>query len=107
MLNYLKEMFASSNDTQLNIALKNTPFLVDVRTAAEFSTGSVKGAVNIPLDKLSSQLSKFNGKKNIVVFCQSGNRSSQAKQILERNGFQVINGGSWHNVKHTLTKTAI
>ena len=107
MLNYLKEMFASSNNSQLSIALQNAPFLVDVRTASEFSTGSVEGAVNIPLDKLSSQLSKFKGKKTIVVFCQSGNRSSQAKQILGRNGFQVINGGSWQNVQQALITAAI
>lgn len=98
-------MFAPTTDNNLIDALQNETFLVDVRTPAEFSAGSVKGAVNIPLDKVSSQLSKFKGKKTIVVFCQSGNRSSQAKRILEQNGCrQVINGGSWQNVKQLLTK---
>ncbi len=92
-------MFAPTDNSGLKEAVKNGAFLVDVRTPAEFSTGSVKGAVNIPLDKVQSQLSKFKNKKNIVVFCRSGNRSSQAKSILEQNGFQnIINGGTWQNV---------
>jgi len=33
------------------------------------------------------------------VFCRSGNRSGQAKMILEQNGIKnVVNGGTWQNV---------
>ena len=84
---------------------KNEIFYVDVRTPAEFAQGSVKGAVNIPLDQVEKQLVKFKGKKNIVVFCRSGSRSSQAKAILEQNGItNVINGGSWEDVNAKLKK---
>ena len=86
------------------IAKKET-FYVDVRTPAEFDQGSVKGAVNIPLDQIEKQLVKFKGKKNIVVFCRSGNRSSQAKIILEQNGItNVSNGGSWEDVNAKMKK---
>ena len=38
--------------------------------------------------------------KNIIVFCRSGGRSSQAKTILQQNGFtNVINGGTWETVR--------
>jgi rhodanese-related sulfurtransferase len=78
---------------------KKETFYVDVRTPAEFAQGSVKGAVNIPLDQIEKELAKFKGKKNIVVFCRSGNRSSNAKAILEQNGIiNVTNGGSWEDV---------
>ncbi|MBX2920475.1 MAG: rhodanese-like domain-containing protein [Ferruginibacter sp.] len=74
-------------------------FLVDVRTPGEFAGGHVKGSVNIPLDKVSSQIAKFKNKKNIIVFCQSGGRSAQAKNILQQYGItDVTNGGSWNNV---------
>jgi len=80
----------------LSVAIKAGAFLVDVRTPAEFLTGSVTGAVNIPLDQLPAKLQQFKGKTCIIVCCRSGNRSSQAKSFLEQNGFQnVINGGSW------------
>ena len=90
----------------LQEAIKENAFLVDVRTPAEFSCGSVKGAVNIPLDQLPGQLSRFKGKQNIVVFCRSGNRSGQAKSILEQNGFRnIINGGAWQNVDQIVSQS--
>ncbi len=100
MFGIFKNMFAQENNSQLIEAIKYGAFLVDVRTPEEFSAGSAKGAVNIPLDKVSSQLQKFKGKKSIVVFCRSGNRSARAKSILEQNSFQnVINGGTWEDVQ--------
>lgn len=105
MLGIFKNLFGQKDNKQLKEALADNAYLVDVRTPSEFASGSVKGAVNIPLDKISGQLSKFKGKKNIVVFCRSGNRSGQAKQILEKNGFQnVVNGGTWNNVQKLITE---
>ncbi|MCS7019233.1 MAG: rhodanese-like domain-containing protein [Cytophagales bacterium] len=99
MFSLLKNLFGQSNDSALATALQEGAFLVDVRTPAEFAQGSAKGAVNIPLDQIQKQIAAFKGKKHIVVFCRSGNRSSQAKAILEQNGFtNVINGGTWQHI---------
>lgn len=101
-MGFFSSLFGKT-DSQLTDAIKKQPLLVDVRTPGEFRAGSIPGAVNIPLDMLNSQLSKCRGKNCIVVFCASGMRSSQAKGILERNGFtDVINGGSWKNVQTTI-----
>ena len=90
---------------KVNSITKREIFYVDVRTPAEFAQGSVKGAVNIPLDQIEKQLAKFKGKKNIVVFCRSGSRSSQAKAILKQNGItNVTNGGSWEDVNAKMKK---
>jgi len=102
-MGFFSALFGSADNSKLSEAIQNGAFLVDVRTPYEFTGGSVKGAVNIPLGDLPDQLSEFNGKKNIVVFCRSGNRSAQAKNILEQKGFQnVINGGSWQNVSRAV-----
>jgi len=99
-MNIFKQIFGNSGSQDLEPIIKEGAFLVDVRTPGEFANGHVKGSVNIPLDQVSSQLSKFKDKKNIIVFCQSGGRSGQAKSILERNGFHhVINGGTWNDIK--------
>lgn len=84
---------------------KEETFYVDVRTPAEFAQGSVKGSVNIPLDQIEKQLAKFKDKKKIIVFCRSGNRSSQAVAILNKNSItNVTNGGSWEDVSAKMKK---
>ena len=79
--------FSQRDNGQLKTVLQENAFLVDVRTPQEFSSGSAKNAVNIPLSSIGNELDKFKNKQNIVVFCRSGNRSSQEKKILEQNGF--------------------
>ena len=94
-------MLGSFSNEELSAALKDGAYLVDVRTPGEFSNGSVKGAINIPLDQLANQYSKLKDKKRIVVFCRSGNRSSQAKSFLTKSGFNnVVDGGTWQNVRN-------
>ena len=99
-MSFLGNLFGGgqSNENLANL-INEDAFLVDVRSAGEFAGGSAKGAVNIPLDFITQQIKKFEGKKNIVVFCRSGNRSGQAKRILEEKGFKnVTNGGTWNEV---------
>ena len=98
-MNIFNQLFGGSQSGDLKPIIEEGAFLVDVRTPGEFSQEHVKGSVNIPLDSVPAQLEKFKGKKNIVVFCRSGSRSSQAKNFLEQNGFtNVINGGTWEDV---------
>jgi rhodanese-related sulfurtransferase len=95
----------SSNNENLATLVNDGAFLVDVRSPGEFADGNVKGSVNIPLDQVQNQLAKFKDKESIVVFCRSGNRSSQAKSILEQNGFtNVTNGGTWQDVNAVFNK---
>ncbi|MFN3195227.1 MAG: rhodanese-like domain-containing protein [Chlorobiota bacterium] len=103
MLGFFKNMTGQADNGELKKLIDEGAYIVDVRTPGEFSEGSVKGAVNIPLDDLSDNLDKFKGKKGIVVFCRSGARSGSAKSILEQNGFEnVINGGSVGNVNSVI-----
>ncbi|MFM9988361.1 rhodanese-like domain-containing protein [Flavobacterium sp.] len=104
MFEFLKNIFSSNND-DLKKIVNEGAFLVDVRSQGEYLSGHVKGSANIPLDQIKSQIAKFKGKNNIVVFCRSGMRSSQAKSILEQNGFtNVINGGTWNKIDQLLNK---
>lgn len=99
-MNLFQKLFSSTPAVDLKTVISEGAFLVDVRTPGEFNSGHVKGSVNIPLDSIPNQLAKFKNKKNIIVFCRSGMRSSQAKNILTQNGFtNVINGGTWEKVR--------
>ncbi|MBS1667334.1 MAG: rhodanese-like domain-containing protein [Bacteroidetes bacterium] len=98
-MSIFQQLFGTGTTVDLKSIIDDGAFLVDVRTPGEFADGHVKGSVNIPLDQVALQLAKFKNKKNIVVFCRSGGRSSQAKSILEQNGFtNVVNGGTWDYV---------
>lgn len=62
--------------------------LLDVRTEREHASGSIEGALNIPLQRLGASLGELPKKeREIVVFCASGMRSARAAAILRRAGY--------------------
>lgn len=70
--------------------------LLDVRTKAEFSLGTINGAVNIPLDELRERIEELPADKSIYVFCQVGLRGYIAARMLMGRGFASVknlNGG--------------
>ena len=94
-----QNLFGRGKSADLKNMIEKGAFLVDVREPGEYAAGTAKGAVNIPLGQVATELNKFKGKENIIVFCRSGNRSGQAKNILEQNGVKnVLNGGTWEDV---------
>jgi glyoxylase-like metal-dependent hydrolase (beta-lactamase superfamily II)/rhodanese-related sulfurtransferase len=77
-------------------------YLLDVREPDEFKDWNIEGSVNIPLSKLASSkesIADIPKGKRIVTICPHGNRSTVAKYLLQRYGFDVGNleGGlkSW------------
>jgi rhodanese-related sulfurtransferase len=64
---------------------------LDVRTPQEYSQGTIKGAVNMPVDMLRYQIETLPKDRMIAVFCESGYRSYAAERILSQNGFSVKN----------------
>ena len=64
--------------------------LLDVRTAEEFSFGSLPGAVNIPLDDLRERMQELPKDKEIIVFCAVGLRGYLAQRILRGHGYMAV-----------------
>ncbi len=64
--------------------------LLDVRSHAEFSRGSIPGAVNLPLQKIHEGHVYLDKKRPIIVCCVSGNRSAQAQTSLNFLGFDNV-----------------
>ena len=62
-------------------------YLIDVRPFEMYKTGSVEGAINIPLAQLRAKLNQIPKDKKIVVFCETGYTSYLASRILLQNGF--------------------
>lgn len=68
--------------------------LIDVRTPAEYRSGHIPSAINIPHDRISKKPPKRPKDSLVVVYCRSGNRSAVARSHLVRLGFgRVANFG--------------
>lgn len=70
--------------------LSSETILIDVRTADEYSLGSIPGAINIPVDELRSRLSELPKNRPIVVTCAVGLRGYLAYRILIQHGYKDI-----------------
>ena len=72
--------------------------LLDVRTKEEFegkanpNFGTLKNAINIPVQELESKLSSISHlkAKEILVFCSHSHRSPRASYLLTQNGFTNV-----------------
>jgi len=64
--------------------------IVDVRGVSEFEAGHVDGAVNIFVGTIQDNLDKISKDKQVVIYCQAGDRSALAYSILAKNGFENI-----------------
>jgi phage shock protein E len=64
--------------------------LVDVRSLEEFAAGHVPGAINIPLDQLSTRLTELRSQDEVVVYCLSGVRAAQAIDLLRGRDFKRV-----------------
>nr|WP_255433600.1 MULTISPECIES: rhodanese-like domain-containing protein [unclassified Tessaracoccus] len=75
---------------------------LDVRTAEEYDAGHVEGARNIDFyaADFADQLAELPKDDQYVVYCQSGNRSGQAKALMDEMGFtDVIDGGAYADLR--------
>ncbi len=77
--------------------LKNGALVIDVRSLAEFNSGHLSAAINLPLDEIETALPGRVKDKNqvLLLHCQSGMRSGLAKNKLKSLGYaNAFNLGS-------------
>lgn len=72
-------------------AADRQPLIVDVRTTAEYSTGCLPDAINIPLGELRDRIDELPKDRPIWVHCGVGQRSYYAVRVLRQRGFDVRN----------------
>jgi molybdopterin/thiamine biosynthesis adenylyltransferase/rhodanese-related sulfurtransferase len=66
---------------------KEVVFL-DVRNSEEYPKIAIKNGLQIPLNHLESELHQLNTDWTLFVFCQTGNRSKKAIEILNKHNFK-------------------
>jgi rhodanese-related sulfurtransferase/DNA-binding transcriptional ArsR family regulator len=75
----------------LERAKKGLVTVLDVRPAEEFAAGHLPGAINVPLEKLESYLSKLPKRKEVVAYCRGPYclMSFEAVEKLRKRGWQA------------------
>jgi rhodanese-related sulfurtransferase len=66
--------------------------VIDVRTSGEFDEGHIEGAVNINYNSpgFTAELETLDKGKTYLIYCRTGNRSSDSAEIMVRLGFKKI-----------------
>lgn len=77
------EKFAALEKARDNV------LFIDVRTDKEASTGVLKGAQHIPLDKLADATASLPKDKEIILYCANGIRAQMAYEMLNKLGFKT------------------
>ena len=85
--------------------IRDGALVLDVRTAFEAKKGIAPGAANISLLQIERRLSELPRDRTIVTYCETGGRAGKARDILDRNGFKVINGGGYESIRKMVTKS--
>lgn len=72
--------------------------LLDVRTPGEYESVHIRGAYNVPLDRLGEHGSELRTQVRdpIILICQSGQRAQRAEAALKESGMpnlHVLDGG--------------
>lgn len=81
-----------------------TQCLLDVRSGEEYRAGAIPGSMHIPLPELRRRVGELPAGKEIIVHCQSGQRSYFACRFLSQHGFKVRNlTGSYRTWKAAAT----
>lgn len=71
-------------------------YILSIRQAADYATGHIPGAANIPYGQgMEEALAQLPADKIIVVYCYSGQTSSQTTAVLRMMGFDAysMSGG--------------
>jgi rhodanese-related sulfurtransferase len=75
-----------------NRATDSTFTILDVRTPSEYATRHIKGATNLNYygTTFNAEVAKLSRCRAYLVYCASGNRSSQATSVLRAQGFLEV-----------------
>ncbi len=79
------------NASELTALDTDKILLLDIRSREEFELKGISGSVNVPFDKISTELSKLPKEKTVYVLCRTGDLSEEVAEILEDRGYDVYN----------------
>ena len=105
----LATMECGAQELRERLEAGETVTLVDVREPFETDTGTLAGALLIPLRELSTRWEELKDADEIVCYCAAGARSYNAAMLLRKNGLinaTSLEGGitAWRAIGGETTK---
>ncbi|MDQ3844289.1 MAG: rhodanese-like domain-containing protein [Bacteroidota bacterium] len=92
-----------ADELAMDLPFDDNLVVVDVRKPAEYASGHVKDAINIPLNEMTDPASMANLEEehNIYLHCAGGYRSTIAASLLKRQGIHNLRNvaGGWEKIK--------
>ncbi len=64
--------------------------VLDIRTDKEYEKGHIPGSVHVPLADIGDRVKKLKKDKELVVYCENGNRSIWAIKRLMGMGYKNL-----------------
>ncbi|MHB8303011.1 MAG: rhodanese-like domain-containing protein [Acidobacteriaceae bacterium] len=95
---YILKRVGQISTEEATTHLKEGALVIDVRSTAEFNSGHLPKAINLPLDEIETTLPRRVKDKNhvLLLHCQSGMRSGVARKKLTGMGYaNAFNLGSY------------
>ncbi len=93
VIEYSKPHYQALTADEANTFINdNSPFILDVRTNREYTSGHLENSMLIPIQELQQRYTELLQYKNkdIFIYCATGNRSTVAAKILIDKGFTRI-----------------
>ena len=97
---FYSPLWISAQEAKQALADRKFPIVLDVRTDTEYNLGHYPEAVHIPTAKLATEVEQKLPNKNlgILVYCNTGQRSRYAADLLKAKGYKhvrYISGPYW------------
>lgn len=81
--------YISANDLNMKIAEDEDMTIISFRSASDYATGHIPGAINIPLASLADNLDKIDPDSPVYVYCYTGHSAAQAAALLNMLGYDA------------------
>ncbi len=89
-LNILENVFKQVPVTKVRELVENEAFIIDMRGAAGYQAGHIKGAINIPLGEFRDRMDEIPKDRPVYVHCGVSKQSYNAILALQQKGYDNL-----------------
>jgi rhodanese-related sulfurtransferase len=87
----MNEMTSEELQAEVEEGMEEDKFYLDVREEDEFAESHIQGFENIPMDEVMEDASMLPEDQEIVILCNTQNRSMQVGESMIEQGFDADN----------------